>query len=132
MMAAERILIWLRVRLVLRSRISNMASPRGACFFAASGTTRLLLRRLQRLFNGRGGRQACEDAGHVCVVGEIGSTALQHFSRRQPGRHGGWRPCRPRASLAAERERDESQEDACRLNPMYRVVQALDLRNAFA
>jgi hypothetical protein len=33
MMAAARILIWLPVRLVRRSRISNMAFPLGACSF---------------------------------------------------------------------------------------------------
>src|SRR5664279_1807028 len=33
MMAAVRILIWLRVRLVRRSSISNMAFPLGACSF---------------------------------------------------------------------------------------------------
>src|ERR1700710_2073117 len=72
MMAAARILIWLRVRLVRRSSISNMAFPLGACSF---------LGRASRLRTANAGK-ATLPARRTEAAGTRGTCAKNSAGRR--------------------------------------------------
>src|SRR3954452_1606155 len=83
MMAAARILIWLPVREVRRSSISNMAFPLGACSFLKRAS-RLRIASSARLSCRCGERQARPNAGHVCVPTTEGVLPCTNLDRETP------------------------------------------------
>src|SRR5438876_7037079 len=91
MMAAVRIFIWLPVRLVRRSRISNMAFPLGACSFFLAGVAPAPSRWRKRYAPDAANGSPSKRRAH-----------LRHDARRRPvpadrglvrvHSEGGWRP----------------------------------------
>src|SRR5882757_3955493 len=76
MMAAARILIWLPVSVVRRSRISNMAFPLRRLFMSER-VARLHPAYIESVSSRRRRRQAHDDAEHMCIEAMEGLILLR-------------------------------------------------------